>query len=331
MRHSDRPEQVVLTMRCAGREEADKLASALQELIEPAPHAVSLFEDGSNAWRIDAYYSEYPGHSAILASLESVLGCKPPQFEAAPVIDRNWVAISQAALPPVKAGRFTIHGSHDNDNVARGPNSILIDAGEAFGTAHHPTTLGCLRAIDRLSQAHAHRRILDLGCGSGILTIAAARAWPCCDEITASDIDAQSVVVASQNANYNGVTGARGLRTSKPRIRIMRADGITVPQLAKENYFDLVIANILADPLIRLARTISNVTAPGGNVILSGLLTPQAAPVIAAYRAAGMIVKDHRQIGEWSTLSLSKRSSQQHADRTSWPRHVVVARSQLLF
>lgn len=291
-----------LTCEVSERDTARTLAGALQELVMPAPHALTLFEqpgvDGAAAtWRIEAYYDEAPDAAAFGEELAAVTSVPVPSLAVAPVEELNWVAMSQAALPPVAAGRFTVHGSHDAGRVARGPNTILIDAGEAFGTAHHATTFGCLSAIDRLTRRRRFRKVLDLGCGSGVLAIATARMLPRA-RIFATDVDAQSVVVAKSNMRLNGVGS---------RITALVADGLKAPTLRHAGRFDLLIANILAAPLIMLARDIRRAVAPGGMLVLSGLLVPQAAEVIAAYVAAGFQVMEHRRILGWSTLTLVRR------------------------
>lgn len=291
-----------LTCEVSDRDTARSLAGALQELVMPAPHALTLFEQPGAAgtaptWRIEAYYDEPPETEALAAELAAVAGVAAPSLAVAPVEELNWVAMSQAALPPVAAGRFTVHGSHDAGRVAHGPNSILIDAGEAFGTAHHATTFGCLSAIDRLTRRRRFRRVLDLGCGSGVLAIATARMLPQAT-IFATDLDEQSVVVAKSNMRLNGVGG---------RITALVADGLDAAPLRKAGRFDLLIANILAAPLIVLARDIRRAVAPGGRLVLSGLLVPQAPEVIAAYVAAGFQLAEHRRILGWSTLTLIRR------------------------
>lgn len=293
-----------LTCDSADRDDARSLAGALQELVMPAPHALTLFEqpgaDGHPAtWRIEAYYDEEPDLAALAAELRAVVSPQTsiPKLAAAPIEDLNWVAMSQAALPPVAAGRFTVHGSHDAGRVARGPNAILIDAGEAFGTAHHATTYGCLSAIDRLTRRRRFRRVLDLGCGSGVLAIAVARSLPQAS-IIATDLDAQSVVVAQTNMRLNGVG---------ERITAIAADGLNAPQLRHPGQFDLLIANILAGPLVMLAPHLRRAVARSGILVLSGLLVPQAREVIAAYTAAGFSLLEHRRILGWSTLTLARR------------------------
>lgn len=286
-----------LTLVTADRDTARTLAGALQDLVEPPPDALTLFESGEDGWRIDAYFSELPDPSDLRATLAEVTGLTVPPIEAEDVPPLNWVAISQAALPPVIAGRFTIHGSHDQERVGRGPNAILIDAGEAFGTAHHATTFGCLTAIDRLTRRRPFRRVLDLGCGSGVLAIAAARALPGA-AIVATDMDPTSVDVARSNMTANTAPG---------RIVAHVATGLSHPKLRRTAKFDLVVANILAGPLIQLARDIRRIVRARGKLVLSGILIPQAPAVIAAFAAQGFALERHDRVTGWSTLTLTKR------------------------
>lgn len=286
-----------LTLVTPDRELAHALSDALQYELDPSPEALTLFEAAGGGWTIDAYYDDIPDAVMLRDQLAQVTGLKVPQIGRADIPALNWVAISQAALPPVRAGRFTIHGSHDCSRVSRGPHSILIDAGEAFGTAHHGTTSGCLQAIDRVTRRRAFSSILELGCGSGVLAIAAARTLPNA-RIIATDLDRRSVAVAEANFDINGVGG---------RITALCAMGLDHPVLRASPSFDLVIANILADPLIRLARDIGPAMETGGTLILSGILIPQAPAVIGAYRAQGFALVRHDRITGWSTLQLLRR------------------------
>ncbi|MGQ0457064.1 MAG: 50S ribosomal protein L11 methyltransferase [Hyphomicrobium sp.] len=279
------------------RDRAYSASGALQDLLDPPPNAMTIFENGPGLWRIEAYYESGAQNRDFDAELAAVMGGGLPRFVAEPVPELNWVAISQAALPPVTAGRFTVHGSHDVGRVLRGPMSIVIDAGEAFGTAHHATTLGCLLAIDRLTRIASFGSVLDLGSGSGVLAIAVAKALPRAD-IVATDLDPQSVQVATQNVRINGVAS---------RIALTAANGVEHMWLRQSPPFDLVIANILAGPLVRLAPRLSRTVARGGVLVLSGLLIPQAAEVIAAYRTAGFQLIRHDRIAGWATLTLRRR------------------------
>jgi ribosomal protein L11 methyltransferase len=279
------------------RAQAYATGNALQDLLEPPPDALTVFENGPERWRIEAYFDTAQGERDLAGELAPLLPGPLPEFSAEEVPELNWVAISQAALPPVRAGRFTIHGSHDRGRVARGPNTILIDAGEAFGTAHHATTLGCLLAIDRLARSHAFGSVLDLGCGSGVLAIAAAKSLPAA-RIVAADMDAQSVKVAAENVRINGV--AR-------QIRVTQASSTMHPEIRSRAPFDLLIANILAGPLVRLAPDLSQALDRGGTLVLSGILIPQAPEVIATYGAHGFSLRRHDRITGWSTLTFARR------------------------
>jgi ribosomal protein L11 methyltransferase len=213
-----------------------------------------------------------------------------------PVPDENWVAISQAALPPVPAGRFIVHGSHDRARIGRRLHAIEIDAGEAFGTAHHATTLGCLMAIDRMASRHSPARILDLGCGSGVLAIAAARVWPRA-RVTASDIDAVAIEVARANIVHNRLAH---------RIATVTATGFGHPALRSAAPFDLVLANILAGPLMLLAPAMRRAVAPGSVIALSGILSEQADAVRAYYGANGFRLEGRHLLNGWSILTLRR-------------------------
>jgi ribosomal protein L11 methyltransferase len=276
---------------------ARSIAGALENLADPPPDAVTQFEEGPGAWRVEAYYPGPPDIAALAAQLANAIAPALPPPELASVPELNWVAISQAALPPVAAGRFVVHGSHDRGRVQRGPNAILIEAGEAFGTAHHATTQGCLLAIDRLTRSGTFGRVLDLGCGSGVLAIAVARALPRAD-ILATDYDPLSIAVAAANAKANGVS---------QRIAFACARGLAHPWLRHAAPFDLVIANILAAPLTALAAELGTALHRGGTVVLSGLLNPEAPVLVAAYGAHGFALVEHRRIAGWSTLTLRKR------------------------
>lgn len=283
-----------LSWRTSQSDQARALTGALENLIVPSPDAVTQFEDGEGGWRVEAYFSE--GMGDVGSQLEAALGQGLPAMESEAVPDLNWVALSQAALPPVAAGRFIVHGSHDRDRIPRGPNAILVDAGEAFGTAHHATTQGCLLAIDRLTRQRRFGRVLDLGCGSGVLAIAAARALPRA-QIIATDNDPIAVTVARENARANG----------DHRIAFACASGLDHPWLRHAAPFDLIIANILAGPLCVLAPDVRGAVRTASALILSGILIPEAPEVIAAYAAQGFALKEHRRIAGWSTLTFLKR------------------------
>ena len=281
-----------ITIAVDDQDRARTLIGALSELVAPTPDAVTQFEAGAG-WVVEGYYPDRPDTASLSRQLGAVIPFAVPEISVFEVPDENWVAVSQAALPPVTAGRFTVHGSHDRGLVPQGPNTLLIDAGEAFGTAHHATTQGCLLAIDTLTRRRAFARVLDLGCGSGVLAIAAARALPKA-RVEASDNDPLAVEVARANASLNRVGG---------RIRFGVAHGVPRGRTLAPRC-DLILANILADPLIELAPDLARVTVPGGVAVLSGLLVRQAPQVAAAYRSHGFSLVNHRRLAGWSTLTL---------------------------
>jgi ribosomal protein L11 methyltransferase len=284
-----------LSVRTVDLAVAQAISSALED-ADPALDAVTLFEDGAGAWRIEAYAQSRTRAEAAVKAMRSEVGRPLANIAVEDLPDLNWVAISQAALPPVRAGRFVVHGSHDRGRIPYGPGAILVDAGEAFGTAHHATTLGCLLAIDRLARGRTFARVLDLGCGSGVLAIAAARALPTA-QVIATDSDPLAVAVARANADANGAR----------RIATACALGLAHPWLRHAAPFDLIIANILAGPLRTLSGSVAKATRRGGRAVLSGILNPEAAAVVAAYTAHGFLLEQHRRLGDWSTLTLRKR------------------------
>ena len=208
----------------------------------------------------------------------------------------DWVSETQAGLPPVRAGRFLVYGSHDADKVSEDIVPLLVDAGMAFGTGHHGTTAGCLRIFSDLLDADAVMdTVLDLGCGAGVLAMAAAKTLPAAD-ILATDIDPDAIMVTDANIIANDVTG---------RIETAVANGFDSPVL-KDRQFDLIFANILAGPLMGLADDIIAATAPGGHVILSGILDEKASQVAACFQTAGLDVKPQPSLEGWTSLLAKK-------------------------
>jgi ribosomal protein L11 methyltransferase len=267
------------------------MADLLSGLEPVAASAVSVFRNAEGKdWLVEAYLEGEFDPSTLPDLATSV--------RLEDVADENWVAISQAALPPVRAGRFLVHGSHDRELVrGRSRFTIEIDAGEAFGTAHHASTRSCLTALDRLIRERRFKRVLDLGCGSGVLAIAAARALPA-GRIEASDIDRRAVEVARANARINGV----GRRVS-PSVRA----GLRKDIFRGGKRLDLVLANIVAEPLIALAKPLAAAVTPDGYVVLGGFLEAEARKVEAAYVAAGFTRRMHLKSEDWATLVLRRR------------------------
>lgn len=251
--------------------------------------AVSLFEDGPDTMHVQALFETEAQAQACLSGLKF-----PTDMESfiTQLPDEDWVSKSQAGLPPVEAGRFWLYGTHDADAIpANVPFPIEINAGLAFGTGHHGTTKGCLVIFDGLLEGgFSPKRVLDLGCGAGVLAIAAAKALS--RDILATDIDQDAVDVTLQNAEANGVSSY---------VKSYRADGFDSPELEGQQ-FDLIFANILAKPLMGLAPDITQALAPGGRVILSGILDEQAERVSDAFTKKGLKVSPQPSLSGWTSL-----------------------------
>lgn len=275
--------------------EAAYALSEAMENMEPEPTGVGVFEmeDGSNLWEVGGYFVEEPDEIELLV-LAQAFGAQPFIVSELPEID--WVAKVRRDLSPVEAGRFFVYGSHDADKLPDGRVGLLIEASMAFGTGHHGTTLGCLRALDRLdNEGYRARNVVDIGCGTAVLAMAAACIWP--DPVLASDIDAIAIEVAEVNVAANNL---------QRRVRCLEATGFDHPELQRAAPFDLIFANILMGPLIELAPEIGQVTQSGGHVILSGLLVEQAPQVLVAYEHAGFTLHHREDIGDWATLTLRR-------------------------
>lgn len=287
--HAQRTWSALTTL--PGEAPAKALAEQVERL-EPAPYGVGAFEieDDSGLWEVGAYFLEAPDESALNA-LGAAKGAKPFAVSELPEID--WVAKVRRELSPVEAGRFFVYGSHDADKVPAGRIALQIEATVAFGTGHHGTTLGCLRAFDRLFDAGFRpAKVADIGCGTAVLAMAAAAVLP--DALViASDIDEVAVDVAEANVSINGLDG---------RLDCLEAAGFNHPRLAEAAPYDLIFANILKGPLIELAPDMAAHAAKDGLIILSGLLVVQAEAVTAAYLEQGFTLENREDIGEWSTL-----------------------------
>ncbi len=278
----------------SGREPAEKLGLALERL-SPAPTGIGVFEmeDGSGLWEVGGYFTDRPDLGA-LALLAAAFGAA--DFAVSELPETDWVAHVKRELSPVEAGRFFVHGSHDAHRVPEGSIGLLIEAAMAFGTGHHGTTLGCLRAIDRLAtDGFAPRGIADIGCGTAVLAMAAAHVFD--GAVIAGDNDPTAVEVARANIAANGLAG---------RIACVEASGFEHPDIAAAMPFGLVLANILKGPLIDLAPAMALATAPEGGAILSGILNEQADEVIGVYRRNGYDLRERDEIGDWTTLTLVK-------------------------
>ena len=271
---------------------AEALGLALEE-TEPEPTGVGVFEleDGSGLWEVGGYFTDAPDEVA-LAILAAAYDAKP--FTVSHLPDTDWVAHVRRELHPVEAGRFFVYGSHDADKLPEDRVGLLIEAAMAFGTGHHGTTQGCLESMDKLlTDGAAPGSVADIGCGTAVLAIAVAKVLEA--PVIASDIDPVAVDVARANIRANAVAD---------RVTCVEAAGFDHPDLAGNGPYDLVFANILKGPLVELAPSVAAHVAPGGHVILSGLLLAQADEVTQAYAAAGLSPVARRDIGEWATLTL---------------------------
>jgi ribosomal protein L11 methyltransferase len=271
--------------------EAERAGALLGEVPGLEDFPVVACEDGE-CWRLEVY-DDGALASGDGAALLAALGLPASSCAAESIPDVDWVSETQKALPPVRAGRFLIHGSHDRARIAS-QWAIEIDAGRAFGTAHHGTTKGCLLAIDRLVAPAG--TVLDLGTGSGVLAIAAAKALSHRARIAAADLDPIAVSVARENCRKNRAAG----------VRLFVGDGLKPASAYEGAPFDLVMANILAKPLLRLAPRLRTLTRRGGALILSGLLSGQAREVLARYRATGFRLVRRSDLEGWATLTLKR-------------------------
>ncbi|QUS36789.1 50S ribosomal protein L11 methyltransferase [Falsirhodobacter algicola] len=278
-----------------GEDAAEALAEAL-ERMDPEPSGVGVFEieDGSGLWEVGAYFLARPDE-VTLELLRTAFGAAPFALSELPEVD--WVAHVRRELAPVEAGRFFVFGSHDAAKVPQGVVPLQIEATVAFGTGHHGTTLGCLKALDRLLEGGARfGNVADIGCGTAVLAMAAAMELPEA-RILASDIDEVAVDVARANVEINGLAG---------RVACMEAAGFAHPDIQAAAPFDLIFANILKGPLVQLAPDMAAHTAPDGIIILSGLLVVQAEAILAAYEAEGFALVHREDLGEWSALTLRR-------------------------
>lgn len=277
----------VATISALAEAPARALAAAIEDDSELWERTFDLSESGPGDWQVAVYFENAPSATERTA-LARLAGDK---FAVAELPDTDWVAKSLAGLAPVRAGPFLIHGSHDRGTVRANDIGIEIEAGLAFGTGHHGTTAGCLIAIDREAKTRPIANALDVGTGSGVLAIALAKRARA--HVVASDIDPVATKVARDNVRLNGVGRF---------VRPLTATGLNHVTIEAAAPYDLIVANILAGPLVMLAPAIKRHLAPGGTVILSGLLIEQERRVAAAYRGQGLRFVAAVPLVEWSTL-----------------------------
>jgi ribosomal protein L11 methyltransferase len=273
---------------------AHRLFDALVETFEAGGTAVAACEERTGAWAVEIYFEHAPDQDAVRTLVGDLAGnAVRDRVVFTTVAARDWVAQSLEGLAPVAAGRFVVHGAHDRHRIAPNRIGVEIEAALAFGTGHHGTTLGCLMALDRMLNRRRPRRILDVGCGTGVLAIAAARATR--RPVVASDIDPVSVRVARHNARLNRADAL---------VEIVRANGLSDRRMQAGGPFDLVFANILLGPLKQLANPIRRVAAPDARVVISGLLSGQANAALVAYRGRGLVLARRISLDGWVTLVL---------------------------
>ncbi|AFO90312.1 50S ribosomal protein L11 methyltransferase [Phaeobacter inhibens] len=277
-----------------GKAPAEALGAAMERLT-PEPTGLGVFEveDGSGLWEVGGYFTETPDEAG-LALLATMFDAQP--FVISELPETDWVAHVRRELAPVEAGRFFVYGSHDADKLPADRIPLLIEAAMAFGTGHHGTTLGCLKALDKLIEdGFVGEKVADIGCGTAVLAMAAARVWD--GQILASDIDQVAVDVAEANLKANDMEG---------RVQCLEAAGFDAPALAEAAPYDLIFANILKGPLVALAPDVAAHLRSDGYAILSGLLNEQADEVQGVYAQNGINLVQRSEIGDWTTLLLQK-------------------------
>jgi ribosomal protein L11 methyltransferase len=297
------PNNAAHVMRLVSDERrARAVADLIVESFEPGEAASTVFETddllpgGGKAWLMEAYFGWEP-HEAAVRALIAVASDEATARSATFGLTekRDWVANSLAGLKPVRAGRFLVHGAHDRSLVQANDEAIEIEAGLAFGTGHHGTTRGCLAHFDRLLKRRRPRRVLDVGCGAGVLAIAAAKVLR--RKVWLGDIDPVAVGVANANARLNGVGGL---------CRAIVSRGVENAALREAAPYDLVFANILAKPLRLLAPSLAAVIGADGEAIVSGLLLADVAGVLASWRAQGFDLAERIELEGWASLRLRR-------------------------
>lgn len=279
--------------------------------IDGAVLVTTEADEADGRWRLDAYFDGEPDTATLAAVRALVAGADAAA--PAPLPAQDWVALSQAGLAPIREGRFFVHTAAHAGEVPPGATAFRIEAGQAFGTGHHHTTAGCLAMLDGLAEER-FSDIIDLGTGTGLLAFAARALWPEA-RVRATDIDPVAIAVTRENMAVNGVEG----------VALTVADGTRDGTIAVSAPYDLVIANILAGPLIAMAAEIAGIAAPGGRVLLAGLLSTQADAVLAAYAAQGCTERRRLARGDWTVLLLAAgggtvAGSATGGDREGWAK-----------
>lgn len=290
--HPNRPTHVLRLATSEGAARA--MTDLLGEVFDPTETAVAAFEtEDGKTWLLEAYFASPPDEDAVRELIRPIVGDDADRGVFETIAEKDWVRSSLEGLAPVRAGRFLVHGSHDRDAVKVNDLAIEIEAALAFGTGHHGTTRGCLEALAGELKRRRPRRVLDVGTGTGILAFAAAKALK--STIVAGDLDPVAIEVARGNARLNGIA---------PWLRLYVAPGVRHASAAGR--YDVVFANILAKPLRLLAPSLARKLAPGGSLILSGLLERDVPGVLSAYAAQGLALKSRGDLEGWSALVLRR-------------------------
>lgn len=289
-----RPTHVLRLMTDEGSARA--MTDLLGEMFDPTQTAVAAFEaEDGRTWRLEAYFADAPDEAMIRDMIRPVVGDQADVASFETIDQQDWVRASLEGLVPVRAGRFLVHGSHDRGTVRVNDLAIEIEAALAFGTGHHGTTLGCLRALADVLKRCRPAQVLDVGTGTGILAFAAAKALH--RPVVAGDLDPEAVETAKGNAQLNGLG---------PLIRLYQGSGVRHALANRPRRFDVVFANILARPLKRLAPSLTATVADRGVLILSGLIERDVAGVLSTYRHRGFHLAGHGLIEGWATLVLRR-------------------------
>lgn len=278
---------------------ARRLAAFLAESLDPENTACAAFEDESGRWQVAIHFRHAPDEASLRDLVRVAAGeAASRSLSLEPVAATDWVAQSLADLKPVRVGRFLVHGAHDRARLRGNEIGIEIEAALAFGTGHHGTTRGCLQVLAELAKRRRRRRVLDVGTGSGILAIAAARILHA--RVTASDIDARAIETARGNARHNRAASL---------VSFAHASGTAARAITFAAPYQLIFANILLGALARLAVPLRALTAPGSRIVLSGLLPAHANAALAIYRAQGLALEKRISLDGWVTLVMHRKTN----------------------